>query len=200
MSDNIDFKQLWNQGKATAPDVSEIFAKANRLTRNARKRIWWENITLSLTAMFMVFVWMHYQPQLLTTKIGLMLLILAILIFLIASNQMVPLLAKADEETDSRHFLEQVIRIKHKQEFMNKTMLTAYFIMLSVGISLYFIEYTRRGSLLFQILAYGLTIAGLIINWIYVRTRVIKKQQKTINDIIERLEEVNGQFGDSPPN
>jgi Ca2+/Na+ antiporter len=198
MSNNIDFKELWNRGKASAPDVSEIFAKANRLTRKTRCKIWWSNIILSLTILAMIFIWWYFQPQLLTTKIGLILMLIAIVIFLITTNQLSPLLARADEETDTRHFLEQVIRIKHKQEFLNKTMLTVYFILLSIGITLYFIEYASRGSLLFQLLAYGITFAWIIFNWIYIRTRTIKKQQKAINDIIARLEEVNKQF-DSPP-
>jgi TRAP-type uncharacterized transport system fused permease subunit len=198
MSNNIDFKELWNRGKASAPDVSEIFAKANRLTRKTRCKIWWSNIILSLTILVMIFIWWYFQPQLLTTKIGLILMLIAIVIFLITTNQLSPLLARADEETDSRHFLEQVIRIKHKQEFLNKTMLTVYFILLSIGITLYFIEYASRGSLLFQVLAYGITFAWIIFNWIYIRTRTIKKQQKAINDIIARLEEVNKQF-DGPP-
>jgi len=196
MSDNIDFKELWNRGKASAPDVNEIFAKANQLNRKTRSKIWRGNIILSLTILVMIFIWWYYQPQLLTTKIGLILILVAIVIFLVTTNQLSPLLAKADEETDSRHFLEQVIRIKHKQEFLSKTMLTAYFIMLTVGISLYFIEYAGRGSLLFQVVVYGLTFAWILFNWIYIRTRTIKKQQKAINDIIERLERVNEQLGE----
>ncbi|MEO6979363.1 MAG: hypothetical protein ABI113_13320, partial [Mucilaginibacter sp.] len=81
-------------------------------------------------------------------------------------------------------------------EFLNKTMLTGYFILLSAGITLYFIEYAGRGSLLFQVLAYGITFAWIIFNWIYIRTRTIKKQQKAISDIIARLEEVNRQLGE----
>jgi len=196
MSNNIDFKELWSRGKASAPDVSEIFAKANRLTRKTRCKIWWSNVILSITILLMIFIWWYYQPQLLTTKIGLILILIAIVMFLITTNQLVPLLSKADEETDSRHFLQHVIRIKRKQEFLNKTMLTGYFILLSVGISLYFIEYASRGSLVFQLTVYGLTFAWIILNWIYIRTRTIKKQQKAINDIIARLEEVNGQFGE----
>jgi hypothetical protein len=40
MSNNIDFKELWNRGKADgAPDINEIFIKADQLTRKARKKI-----------------------------------------------------------------------------------------------------------------------------------------------------------------
>ena len=194
MSNNIDFKELWNRGKASTPDVSEIFAKANQLNRRIRNKIWRGNIILSLTILFMIFIWWYYQPQMITTKIGLTLVILAILSFLISTNQMFPLLAKTDEETDSHQFLEQMLRIKHKQEFLNKTMLTFYFIFLSIGIFLYMIEYAGRGSLLFKVIAYGVTFAWMAFNWLYVRVKTTKRQQDAVNEIIGKLEEVNKQL------
>ncbi|MDB4922390.1 hypothetical protein [Mucilaginibacter sp.] len=196
MSNNIDFKELWNRGKASAPDVSEIFAKADRLNRKIRNKILRGNIILSLTIVLTAFIWWYYQPQMITTKIGLILMIIAIVVFLVTTNQLFPLLTKTNEETDSRRFLAQMIRIKHKQEFLNKTMLTGYYIFLSVGISLYMIEYARRGSLIFQLSAYGLTFAWIAFNWFYVRTKTIKKQQRAINDIITKLEEVDKQLLD----
>jgi uncharacterized membrane protein len=196
MSNNIDFKELWNRGKSSAPDVNEIFAKADQLNRKTRSKIWRANITLSLTVLFMIFIWWYYQPQLITTKIGLTLVIIAIIVFLATTNQMIPLLVKTNVETDSQHFLEQMIRIKQKQEFLNKTMLTGYFIFLSLGIFLYMIEYAGRGSLTFQLLAYGITFAWMAFNWFYIRPKTIKKQQSAVNDIINRLEGVNKQLLD----
>jgi len=196
MSTNIDFKELWNRGKATAPDINEIFAKADQLNRKTRNKIWRSNILLSLTVVFMIFIWWHYQPQLITTKIGLTLVIVSIVVFLASTNQMFPLLAKTNLETDSHQFLEQMLNIKHKQEFLNKTMLNWYFILLSLGISLYMVEYAGRGSLTFRVSAYGFTFAWIIFNWFYIRTKTVKKQQKAINDIVERLEAVNKQLLD----
>jgi Ca2+/Na+ antiporter len=194
MSNNIDFKALWSRGKASAPDVSEIYAKADRLNRKIRNKILRGNIILSLTIVLTAFIWWYYEPQMITTKIGLILMFIAIVVFLITTNQMFPLLTKTNEETDSRQFLAQMIRIKHKQEFLNKTMLTGYYIFLSVGISLYMIEYAVRGSLTFQLSAYGLTFAWIAFNWFYVRTKTIKKQQRAINDIITKLEDVDKQL------
>jgi hypothetical protein len=194
MSNNIDFKALWSRGKASAPDVSEIFAKADRQNRKTRNKILRGNIILSLTIVLTAFIWWYYQPQMITTKIGLILMFIAIVGFLITTNQMFPLLAKTNEETDSRQFLAQMIRIKHKQEFLNKTMLTGYYIFLSVGISLYMIEYAGQGSLTFQLLTYGITFAWIAFNWFYIRTKTINKQLKAINDIITKLEEVDKQL------
>ena len=194
MSTNIDFKALWNREQTGAPDVSEIFAKANRMNRRACKKIWICNALLALTVMFDILVWWHYQPQMVTTKIGLILMIGAMVIFIITTNQLNPLLAKTDLETDTNAFLSQMIQIKHKQEFIDKTMLTIYFLMLSVGLSLYFIEYVGRGSIFFKLCVYVIALTLLALNWFYVTARQVKKQRKAMNDIITRLEEVNKQL------
>ncbi|MES2112017.1 MAG: hypothetical protein V4577_24885 [Bacteroidota bacterium] len=196
MSTEIDFKALWNREKTGAPDVSEIFAKANRLNRCSRRKIWICNIVLSLTIIVVTLLWWHLHPRLITTKIGLTLMIGAMVIFIITTNQLSPLLAKADLETDTNTFLSQMIRIKHKQEFINKTVTTIYFLMLAVGLGLYFIEYISRGNLIFQLCVYGITLLFLAINWFYITARSARKQRKAMNEIIAKLEEVNRQMGE----
>jgi len=199
MSTEIDFKALWNREKTGAPDISEIFAKANRLNYCSRKKIWICNIVLTLTVALYIWIWCHYQPQFITTKIGMTMMIAAMVIFIIKSNQLIPLLAKADVETDTNVFLSQMIRIKHKQEFMDKTVLAIYFIMLAAGLGLYFIEYTSRANLVFKICAYAITLGLLAGNWFYISARNAKKQHKAISEIIAKLEEVNKQLSAPTP-
>lgn len=196
MSTEIDFKSLWSREKTSAPDVSEIFAKAKRLNSCSRRKIWMGNIVLSLTIIVLTIIWLHLHPRLITTKIGLTLMIGAMVIFIITANQLSPLLTKADLETDTNSFLLQMIRIKHKQEFMSKTITTIYFLMLAIGLGLYFIEYISRGNLFFQLCVYGITLTFLAINWFYINARSIRKQRKAMNEIIERLEAVNRQMGE----
>ncbi len=194
MSADIDFKALWNHEETSVPDVKEIFKKAGQLNRKTRNKIWRANILLSLTVIFIMWVCWRYQPQMITTKIGIVLVIIAIASLLAATNQLLPLLFKANLETDSHQYLDQLIHIKHKQEFLNKTMLTVYFILLSSGIFLYMLEYAGRGGLVFKSAAYGITFAWIAFNWFYIRPKTIKKKQKAINDIIVKLELINDQL------
>jgi hypothetical protein len=195
MSTEIDFKALWNREQTGAPDVTEIFAKANRMNYYSRKKIWICNIVLSLTIALYILIWWHYQPQFVTTKIGLTLMIAAMVIFIITTNQLSPLLARANLETDTNAFLSQMIRIKHKQEFIDKTVLAIYFITLAVGLGLYLIEYASRGKLIFQVCVYGISLLLLAANWFYVSARNARKQRKAMNEIIAKLEAVNRQMG-----
>jgi prepilin signal peptidase PulO-like enzyme (type II secretory pathway) len=194
MSVDIDFKALWNRQDSSVPDMAEILEKAGQLNRKTRNNIWRQYILLSLTIIFLIWVWWYYQPTMVTTKIGIMLVIIAIVSYLTIAGQLLPLLFKVNLETDSRQYLNRLIQIKQKQEFLNKTILNAYFILLSSGIFLYMIEYVGRGSIVFQLTAYGITSLWIAFNWFYIRPKTINKQQKAINDVIGKLELLNGQL------
>ncbi len=197
MNTDIDFKTLWNRGNANAPDVREIFAKAAQLQRRTRNKMIFGNmIPLTLTMVFISLVWVYYQPQMITTKLGLTLIIGAIAFFIMTSMGYLNLLYTNNTDSSANDFLLHFLKIKQKQERLGTTTLTIYFALLSVGIALYMIEYAKRGSLTFQLAAYGITFAWIAFNWFYVRPRTIKKQRAKINAIIEKLEAVNGQMGE----
>jgi len=84
--------------------------------------------------------------------------------------------------------------LKQKQEFLQKTMLTIYFVLLTLGILLYMIEYTMRMTMISASIAYAVTLIWVAINWFYFRPRMIRKQQKELNEMIEKLENVNRQL------
>jgi hypothetical protein len=194
MSVDIDFKALWNRQDSSVPDMAEILEKAGQLNRKTRNNIWRQYILLSLTIIFLIWVWWYYQPTMVTTKIGIMLVIIAIVSYLTIAGQLFPLLFKVNLETDSRQYLNRLIQIKQKQEFLNQTILNSYFVLLSAGVFLYMIEYVGRGTLVFQLTAYGITSLWIAFNWFYIRPKTINKQQKAINEVIEKLELLNGQL------
>ena len=193
---STDFKALWNNEGSKVPDIQEIFAKANRMNQGLRKRIVWENIVLGLTAIFIAWVWWHYQPKMITTQVGLVMIIGGMVIYIVITNQMFSLLADGNADTDSRKYLAQMIRIKQKQEFIGTTLMGGSYILLSTGLALYLIEYSARGSLLFKVVFYGLTFGWMIFCWFYFVPKRIKKQRKAMNEVIGKLEEVNGQLGE----
>jgi len=196
MSNNIDFKELWNKQPTTAPDVKEIFARGALLQRKTRnKMLFGSIIPLTLTVVFISLVWVYYQPQMITTKLGLVLIIGAIAFFIMTSMGYLNLLFKDNMDNDAHEFLLHFLRIKQKQESMSTTTIRVYFVLLTTGITLYMIEYAKRGSLAFQLSAYGITFAWIAFNWFYVVPRMVKKQRDKMNAIIEKLEEVNGQLG-----
>lgn len=188
-SDN--FKSLWNQQSAPIPDHKTVLEKAMQLKKKTRNKLIAMNALLFSTTVFIIAIVVYFDPQMITTKLGVLLTILAMVIFVTASNFMNKDLFKGDAAASTKNYLGQFIRLQQKQEFLQKTMLTIYFIMLTLGIVLYMIEYTMRMSATGAIATYGITLAWIALNWFYFRPRAIRKQRTKMNEMIGMLEKMN---------
>jgi len=144
---------------------------------------------------FIIYIGLNIDNEKLTTKIGIVLIAIAIVSYLAASNQMIPMLFKTDLETSSQEYLAQLIRIKRKQEFLNKVMINVYFILLSAGLFLYMLQFLERMNPVWATIYLVLTFGWIALAWFYLRPRGMRKKQRALNDMIARLEEVNEQLG-----
>lgn len=196
MSTNIDLKNLWNRQEISMPDTEDFHEKANQFKRKSLRKLIIANLTLLVTTIFLVFVWYTFQPEMITTKIGIVLIILAIVSLTTAHNKSILLLKKVDFDMNNSQYLHQLLTLKAKQSFLHKTMLTIYFILLSAGICLYMIEYCIRMTLFWAAFSYGITLLWIAINWFYFRPRTIKNREAKLNELIDKFEALRRQLTD----
>jgi hypothetical protein len=194
MSDNIHLKELWDRQETAIPDTTELIGKANKFKKQNLRKLIIANTLLLLTTGFIIFIWYHFQPKMITTKVGIMMVILAMGLYLLIYNQTIPLLMKINYEKSSNEYLQDLLKLKEKQLFLHNAFLKIYFILLSTGICLYMFEYSSRMTLGWAAFAYGLTLLWLAVNWFWFRPRTIKKQLEKINDLIRKFERVGEQF------
>ena len=196
METNIDLKKIWNTQKVETPNVEVLYAKANKLKSKSFIKLIVVNVTLLLTIAFIGFIWYYYQPEFVTTKVGIILTILAIIIFLLPFNKQFSLLSKPKTEPTIKEFLQQLIKLKKSQAFQQTTLLNIYFIMLSLGVGLYLFEYVSRMTITWGIIVYGITELWFAINWFYIRPKIIKKQNAKLNKLLAEFEKLNNQMID----
>lgn len=194
MNSNTDFKDLWKQQSGKQPGIEELFSSLKRFKQSRIRSLIKMNVLLLLTTIFILCIWYRFQPQLLTTKIGIVLVIAAMLVFLFPNNQLFILLRKMDNSLSNSEYLEHLITLKSKQLFLQTTMINTYFLMLSAGICLYMYEYAAKMSLYGAIFAYGLTLAWIAFNWLYIKPKTVKKQQSRLNELIDQFRHVAGQL------
>lgn len=194
MDNNIDFTAIWQQQKVVQPNIDELQHKLNRFKNNNLRKLVVSNIILIITIVFVVLIWHKYQPQYLTTKIGIVLVILAMVIFLLNYNKQFSSLNKIDNTRTISDYLKSLTELKTKQKYIQSTMLSLYFIMLSSGIGLYMYEYTSMMTIFWAIFAYGITLTWIGLNWFYIRPKIIKKKQAKLNELISKFEAVNNQL------
>lgn len=196
MDNNIDFKDLWTKQTISPLNTDDLFSKLNLFKKASLRKLIITNVLLIATCAFIIFIWYYYQPKLMATKIGIVLCILAMVIYLFVYNQLFPSLKTLDNKQSNMEYLQNLISIKTRQQFLQSTMLSLYFIMLSSGLCLYLYEYTLRMPAFWAIFAYTITFAWIGFNWFYIRPKTIKKQQGKIDDLISKFENVKRQLQD----
>ena len=148
MNSNINFKNLWIQQTASPPDANELLVKVRHLKMKHFRTLIVVNILLVETSVFIISIWVYYQPQFKTTKIGIIMAITAMVMYLSVYNRSIPLLKNDDIVQSTREYLNHLLSIKTQQQYLQTTILSAYFILLSIGLCLYLYEYTSRMSIL----------------------------------------------------
>jgi hypothetical protein len=198
MNSEIDFKSLWNKQPANdMPDTKEIFAKADKLKRGTRCLLIAQNLTLTAASVLIIYVGWNIDHVKLITKIGAVLMVTGMISYLASYNQIIPIVFKSNIESNSHDYLNQLIRIKRKEDFINKVMINVYFTLLCVGLFLYMLQALTRMTILKGGGFFVITFACMAICW-FLQPRLTRKKRKTLNDIISKLQEVNKQLeGDS---
>jgi len=194
MTDSIDFKQYWNKQKVETPAPEKLIIKANQFKRKTRFKLIAANLILLATCMGISFVWFYYQPNFLTTKIGIVLCIIAMLVYLAFHNTLVPFLLKHTLELDTKAELKQLLRFKEKQRFQQTTLLNGYYVLLSLGLGLYMYEYVVRMTFPWAVFSYGIVLFWIALHAFYFRPKTVKKQQTQLNKLIAQLKEFNEQL------
>ena len=193
-TENFNFNELWLAQKTEQPSAKDFLLKINAYKRKNRNKIILLNLVLLFVSLFIVFIWYYFQPELITTKIGMVVVILSMVIFMFSQNKSLTILKKTDETEDIQHYLKTLLKIKTHQQFMQTTMMNLYFVLLSLGLALYLFEYASKMSLTSGLLTYGITCLWILFNWFYVRPKQIKKEQNKLNEIIAKVENIQNQL------
>lgn len=191
-----NFNEIWQRQKTVVSNPADIIEKARKVQRSVRRKILFGNITLAFTLVFVILIVGYYKPEMPTTKIGTLLVAIGIVMQIVASGGMFPLVSKAQSTQSGADYLAQMLLVKKKQAFLQTTIMSLYFVFLTLGIFLYLYEYTVRMSAIGMALAYGLTGLWFAFAWFYLRPRAIKKQQAQLNDIIRNLEGISRQLSE----
>ena len=193
-NNNIDFKDLWKKQTVSQPNIEDLMARLKQFKKAGLRSLWKTNILLFATSAFILFVWYYYQPQFISTKIGIVLVIVAMLMYVAVYNGLLHIYKDIDATQSNQEYLQKLILIKRKQQFMQSTILSWYFVLLMTGICLYMYEYAIRMTVFYALVTYGVTLFWIGFNWFYIRPKQIKKQQVKINELIAKFEDVNEQL------
>jgi hypothetical protein len=194
MKTEMDLKKLWQkQPVDEQPDISVALRKAKNITRGWRIKLILQNLVL-FGATAIIFKAGLINHTLITTKIGAVMMILAMLSYLVVYNQIIPVLFKNNVDSSIQEYMDRLLRIKRKEDFVNKVMINVYFTLLTVGLAIFLLQFLQTAKLMFDIIFCTLTFGWMGFAWFYARPHGVKRKQKPLLEMINRLEALNKQL------
>lgn len=192
MNSNIDFKSLWLKQEVIIPDSKGLLKKANSYKKNNLYKLLFASIVLLFTAAFIIGIWYNYNAKFITTKIGIITVIMALFLPGLYFMSMFPILVKKGIEI--KEYLNQLIKLKEKQLFLHSTIMSTYIVLLSIGLCLYIYEFTTKMPIFWAVFTYAATLIWIVISWFYFGAKAIKKEQDKINRLINKFKELSEQL------
>ena len=184
-----ELKNIWQQADPIAlPSAKDILQEAEKAHRKIKAKIITGIVTLTFTFIYICFIAWYYNFDCITTKIGIILTLLAVVTGIVFNTQLASLLSKkADTTLDNNHYLGQLILFRNRQRFIQTKGISLYFVLLTVGILLYMYEFASR-DFTFGVIVYSITLGWIVFSWFFLRKKAIAKQGKLINEQIARIE------------
>lgn len=193
-NNNIDFKDLWKKQSISQPNINELLAKLKQFKKTSLRRLILTNVMLIATCVLILLIWFYYQPQWVSTKIGIVLNVAIMAIYLFVYNKLFDAYKAMDNTDSNAAYLQKLIAIKTRQKFLQSKMLSIYFLVLGIGICLYMYEYASMMSLMGGFFVYAVLLFWIGFVWLYLRPRQIIKENLKIDTLIEKFQRINDQL------
>lgn len=194
METNKELQRIWQQREVAAPNTQDLIEKANQFKGKELRKLVLAVLALVVSAIIITLVWIYYDSQLISTKLGMVLVLVALVTMVINQLKIMPMLHKQGFTMNSEQYLSQLTHLKARQQNMQTKTLNIYFLLLTLGLIIYMYEPASMMPLWLGVTSYVVTLGWLAFNWFFLRPRIIAKNNAKTKELISKFEEVNRQF------
>ena len=145
-SNELDLSRIWKNQPTKSSDYDDLINRIHSYKKASNKKKVISNISLTLTALVIISIWVLYKADTVFPKIGMSLIIAAISISLFKFNQFYKSFNDLDKSIDSKGYLDALIAIQKKQKDIQGNFINIYFILLSLGLLFYMYENGHQNS------------------------------------------------------
>lgn len=192
----MDLKSLWNARKIPVADLSSVRKQVRRFRWHRLMEVS-AIIILTISVMALgVVVWVCWTPQLVVTKIGIVLVTIAFVLSVLSHGRSLYLYYGLNEHCTGINYVNRLLAIKRQEIRLQRIVLSLYFLFLSLGFGLYGYEYTFYRSTVIGVVSYTLLSAWIALNWFVLRPRMLKKRNRRFSDCISHIEKIRHSFSE----
>ncbi|GAA5092744.1 hypothetical protein GCM10023210_22110 [Chryseobacterium ginsengisoli] len=194
METNYNFQEIWNSKKTEVPNIDEIKSKADQYRKKELLITIRRLLSLTVTAIVMIIIWNTIDFKMFTTRLGIILLLVALGLYIGLFSQNFNVIRKINPSINIQEYLASLKKLQQQQVYMQTKGIGIYYLIISIGFVFYFYEFASKMSWFGAVLTYGLTFIWFAVSWFFIRPRQIKKQKEKISVVISSLEKLEKSF------
>ncbi|WP_295768724.1 hypothetical protein [uncultured Mucilaginibacter sp.] len=126
--------------------------------------------------------------------IGLFVMLFGMISYLVLQVGDYRTITRHDVTLNPAAYLNSLKEYQQRRAYLNGRFYYAFALMICVGVSLYTVEVFANKPLFFKVLYYTFCGATILFTTFYLKDKFIKREQKRVSYLIERLERLEGQF------
>lgn len=186
-----DIEAIWKQQKiSTVPDVTAIIEKGNKEKKTLSKKISLQVILLLITVPVVIWVLVTNPFQKTTTFLGIAIVLLAVIGFSIIRLYQVNWLRKIDFTQTPNFVLQQLEKYYSFQKIISSKIMGIYFLLLNLGLGLYFIEVMAPMPTYAVVLSLSVYVIWLLIAYFVIGKKQKQKEFNRIDVLIKKMKEI----------
>jgi glucan phosphoethanolaminetransferase (alkaline phosphatase superfamily) len=193
-----DFEHLisvWQgQPKQEQLSVDEVLKQVKKGIRGITNQLYWGIVaTVAVLALtFIIMFFFVFQSWL--TYVGIFTMLITIMLYAIMTIRNYRILNKRDATLNPNEYLQDLKEYQKNRAKITGWFYYIYLLLISLGLSLYFVEILQNASTFYKIGVYSITIIWFLFLTFFYKKRIFKNEEEKLNLMIERLERLQGQF------
>lgn len=194
MKDFDHLMSVWqDQPKRDQLSVEEVLKQVKKGVRSIKSQLYWGIVaTMAVIVLtfvitfFFVFKWLTYT--------GLFIMLFTMLMYAVMVIRNYRILNRRDATINPVEYLQDLKQYQRNRAKITGWFFYLYLLLISLGLSLYFIEILQNASTFYKVSVYVITIAWFLFLTFYYKKRIFRNEEEKLNLMIERLERLQGQF------
>jgi hypothetical protein len=195
MKDFDHLMSVWQaQPKQDQLSVDEVLRQVKKGIRSITSQLYWGIVAMGavLALTFLILFFFVFQSWL--TYVGITIMLVTMLLYSVMIIRNYRILNKRDSTLNPTEYLQDLKEYQKNRAKVAGWFYYLYVLLISLGLSLYFVEVLRNSTILYKVLVYGLTFVWIMFLTFYYKKRIFKNEEEKLNLIIEKLERLQGQF------
>ncbi|MBS1500662.1 MAG: hypothetical protein JST32_01275 [Bacteroidetes bacterium] len=185
---------VWQgQPKQDQLSVDDALKQVKKGVRGIKSQLYWGIVaTLAVIALtfvitfFFVFKWLTY--------LGLFIMLFTMLLYAVRVIRDYRILNKHDATQNPTDYLQDLKQYQRNRAKITGWFFYLYLLLISLGLSLYFVEILQTASVFYKVSIYTITVGWFLFLTFYYKKRIFRSEEEKLNLIIDRLERLQGQF------